>query len=52
MDDNAPFLEAGASLLERDGLMVVGAASAIADALWKARELRPDVVLVDITIGR
>jgi DNA-binding NarL/FixJ family response regulator len=51
VDDNAPFLEAAASLLEREGLMVVGAASDITDALRKAQELRPDVVLVDITLG-
>ena len=51
VDDNAPFLEAAASLLEREGLMVVGAASDSADALRKAQELHPDVVLVDITLG-
>jgi len=52
VDDNAPFLEAATSLLEREGLTVVGVASSIADALGQARELRPDVILVDIMLGR
>jgi len=46
VDDNAPFLNAGASFLQREGLTVVGLASSIADALGQARELRPDVILV------
>lgn len=50
VDDNASFLAAAASLLEREGVTVVGVASTIADALRKAHELRPDVILVDITI--
>ena len=52
VDDNVPFLKAAASLLEREGLTVVGVASSIADALGQARELRPDVILVDIMLGR
>ncbi len=51
VDDNAYFLEAAASLLKRQGLTVVGVASDSADALRLARELRPDVVLVDIVLG-
>ena len=31
---------------------MVGVASSIADALGQARELRPDVILVDIMLGR
>jgi DNA-binding NarL/FixJ family response regulator len=50
VDDNTSFLEAAASLLEREGVTVVGVASTIADALSRARELGPDVILVDITI--
>jgi two-component system, NarL family, nitrate/nitrite response regulator NarL len=50
VDDNASFLAAAASLLEREGMAVAGVASTIADALQKAHELRPDVILVDITI--
>ena len=51
VDDNASFLEAAAHILQREGLTVVGAASSIADALRKALELRPDVILVDIMLG-
>jgi DNA-binding NarL/FixJ family response regulator len=52
VDDNAPFLEAAARLLEREGMPVVGAASTITDALWQVAALHPDVVLVDIRLGR
>lgn len=51
VDDNANFLEAAASLLQREGVTVVGGASSIADALQQARELSPDVILVDIVLG-
>ena len=52
VDDNAYFLEAAADLLKREGLTVAGVASDSADALRLTRELRPDVVLVDIMLGR
>jgi DNA-binding NarL/FixJ family response regulator len=52
VDDNANFLEAAASLLQREGVTVVGVASSIADALQQARESSPDVILVDIVLGR
>jgi two-component system nitrate/nitrite response regulator NarL len=52
VDDNASFLDAAASLLEREGLLVVGVASTIMEAVAKAKELRPGVVLVDIMLGR
>lgn len=52
VDDSPSFLEAAADLLKREGVTVVGIASAIADALRQARELRPDVVLVDVVLGR
>jgi len=51
VDDNASFLEAAADLLKREGVTVVGVASDTADALRKTKELRPDVVLVDIMLG-
>jgi len=51
VDDNAYFLEAAADLLTRQGLTVAGVASDTAGALRLARELRPDVVLVDIMLG-
>src|SRR3954452_19837424 len=50
VDDNAPFLEAAASLLEREGIEVVGVASTGDEALRHAQELRPDVALVDILL--
>ena len=51
VDDNASFLEVASTLLARQGLTVAGVASNAADALRLARELRPDVVLVDIMLG-
>jgi two-component system, NarL family, nitrate/nitrite response regulator NarL len=52
VDDNASFLEAAANLLQREGVTVVGVASSSAEAIRQARELRPDVILVDIMLGR
>ncbi|MCU1659376.1 MAG: putative transcriptional regulator [Pseudonocardiales bacterium] len=52
VDDNASFLDAARVLLERQGLSVVGVASTTSEALHQAGELRPDVVLVDIMLGR
>jgi DNA-binding NarL/FixJ family response regulator len=51
VDDNASFLKAAATLLEREGLTVVGVASTIEDALRQTQLLQPDVVLVDIMLG-
>ena len=51
VDDNASFLDAATSLLEREGLDVVGIASTIEVALRQTEKLRPDIVLVDITLG-
>jgi DNA-binding NarL/FixJ family response regulator len=51
VDDNALFLEGAAELLGREGLDVVGVASNSAEAIRLARELRPDVTLVDIDLG-
>jgi DNA-binding NarL/FixJ family response regulator len=50
VDDNAAFLEAARVLLEREGLEVVGVALTAAEALQRAEQLRPDVLLVDITL--
>jgi DNA-binding NarL/FixJ family response regulator len=52
VDDNEPFLEAASVLLERDGLDIVGVASTSAEALRQAAQARPDVVLVDIMLGK
>jgi CheY-like chemotaxis protein len=51
VDDNSRFLHAVRGLLEHEGFVVVGAASNTAEALRQARELRPDVALVDIDLG-
>jgi DNA-binding NarL/FixJ family response regulator len=51
VDDNRPFLDAARALLEREGVTVPGVASTAAEALQQAKMLRPDVVLVDITLG-
>jgi DNA-binding NarL/FixJ family response regulator len=51
VDDNRAFLEAARKLLEREGLTIVGVASTSVDALREAETLRPDVVLVDVSLG-
>jgi DNA-binding NarL/FixJ family response regulator len=51
VDDNEDFLAAARSLLERQGLQVVGVASTSAEARRLASELRPDCVLVDVDLG-
>jgi len=51
VDDNTRFLSAARSTLERQGLDVVGIATTTAEALQRVEMLRPDVVLVDISLG-
>jgi DNA-binding NarL/FixJ family response regulator len=51
VDDNLEFLDAARTLLEREGLTIAGVASTGADALRQVEELRPDVVLVDVSLG-
>ena len=51
VDDNPSFLEAASRLLEREGMTIAGLASSVDEGLAKARELEPDVVLVDIALG-
>ncbi|GEM_PF-914601 len=51
VDDNEGFLRAARALLEREGLEVAGVARNGAQGLQLARELRPDVILVDIFLG-
>jgi DNA-binding NarL/FixJ family response regulator len=51
VDDSDPFLDAARVLLERQGVSVVGVASTTAEALGRAGQLRPDVVLVDIKLA-
>jgi DNA-binding NarL/FixJ family response regulator len=51
VDDSWLFLEAARDRLEREGLRVVGVAVTSAEALRRAAELRPEVVLVDVMLG-
>src|ERR1700758_5885402 len=51
VDDYQSFLKVARTKLERQGMAVVGVASNGAEALRQARELSPDVALVDIALG-
>jgi two-component system, NarL family, nitrate/nitrite response regulator NarL len=51
VDDYQPFLKVAQAKLERQGMAVVGVASNGTEALRQARELSPDVALVDISLG-
>ena len=51
VDDSWLFLEAARDRLEQEGLRVVGVAVTSAEALRRAEELRPEVVLVDVMLG-
>lgn len=51
VDDSADFRDAARAILERGGIAVVGTASDVAEALRRARELHPDVALVDVELG-
>ena len=51
VDDSSQFLVAARRWLERQAITVVGVASSAAEAVQRAAELRPDVVLVDIDLG-
>ncbi|GII63930.1 response regulator [Sphaerisporangium krabiense] len=51
VDDNPRFLAAARELLECEQISVVGVASTIEEALRRFDELRPDVTLVDISLG-
>ena len=51
VDDSEHFVAAARSMLEREGVTVVGAASTGTDALRCFERLRPDVTLVDLDLG-
>jgi DNA-binding NarL/FixJ family response regulator len=51
VDDYQPFLKVAQTKLEWQGMAVVGVASNGAEALRQARELSPDVALIDISLG-
>lgn len=50
VDDYAPFRQMARSLLDNEGFNVVGEAESGAAALRAARELRPEIVLLDIQL--
>ena len=51
VDDNDAFLNAASAGLQREGAIVAGVASTIAEALRQIEVLRPDVILIDIRLG-
>jgi CheY-like chemotaxis protein len=51
VDDSERFLAVARHLLRREGVEVVGTASTQREALQRAGELHPDVVLVDISLA-
>ncbi len=51
VDDNPEFLETARRLLEQQGISVVGMAANSAEAVERAAELHPDVVLIDVHLG-
>ena len=51
VDDNEAFVETARRVLDPGGVRVTGTASNSGDALLRASELRPDVVLVDVMLG-
>jgi CheY-like chemotaxis protein len=51
VDDSVDFLHTARTLLEQEGLQIVGVATTGADALVRVAEQRPDVTLVDVDLG-
>jgi DNA-binding NarL/FixJ family response regulator len=51
VDDNPRFGDEARSLLEHEGVSVVGVAASGDEAVRLAEELRPDLALVDINLG-
>jgi two-component system nitrate/nitrite response regulator NarL len=51
VDDNGHFLDAARTVMEDDGIEVVGVARNSAEAVRLAAELQPDVILVDVDLG-
>lgn len=52
IDDSPQFLDAARRLLEQEGIAVVGSGTTSDDAVRLAGQLRPDVTLVDIDLGK
>ncbi len=51
VDDSPDFLDAARTLLQREGIEVVGVASTGDEAVRLVRDLHPDVTLIDIDLG-
>jgi CheY-like chemotaxis protein len=51
VDDNVEFLATARLLLEHEGMVVVDIATTGAEALHRAEEHGPDVILVDVELG-
>lgn len=51
VDDDPTFLNVARALLEREGITVAGVARGYIEAEECARAFRPDVVLIDISLG-
>jgi CheY-like chemotaxis protein len=51
VDDNQRFAQTAQEVLQEDGIDVLGIASGSYEAVQLARELRPDLALVDIDLG-
>jgi DNA-binding NarL/FixJ family response regulator len=51
VDDSPGFQAAARRLLEFEGMTIVGVASTGAEALLRAQEWRPDVILIDLDLG-
>ena len=52
VDDNPEFLETARRLLDQQGISVVGVAANSVEAVERAAELQPDVVLIDVNLGQ
>ena len=50
VDDHEDFRRSAGALLELGGFRVIGEARDAAEALTNAREMRPDIVLLDIQL--
>jgi CheY-like chemotaxis protein len=52
VDDDVEFLKVAKALLERDGMIVAGVAHNSAEAVECVQALGPDLVLIDIRLGK
>jgi CheY-like chemotaxis protein len=52
VDDDVEFLKVAKALLERDGMIVAAVAHNSAEAVRCVQAQRPDIVLIDIRLGK